>query len=791
MFGKRKDEDEYDEENITVIDDGSSDFIKKLSIIGVIVIAVLFGLAFLMIFLFSPKPDIDVPAVVDRPSKTKATSSGDGILPGGLGGNGEGSSWEDGSGSDFLAEFLLFNDYYKPSKEEYDYSVDTFELPINIKADVDNYYDVSRKINLDPYLADLNKKGFAILDNEFDKEANDFYAINDYLIGRGVPLMLSSDFLIYYFQNSLKTSFKKIEKTIFYENLWDVAKDLYERSSTRYRIDYNERGIVNDPVLEGERMEAAFFAVILELLKPTDKQINKNANFADDKRFSENEASKYEYNLLEYLSFDVKREVELIRDGGGVLNSPILLYETDYRKFRAPDDYVSDAKLNNFYLASKWLNSLFPVYYQGETCPSCLLDREDWYVSMAAANYISQDISRNQDIQNKWASVYKILSYFSGLRKDLTYIHFMDTFDFLFGDSDISDIFSPDNENRIEDISAFQDKVLNYKFTSLEGAIDRGDVSLRPFVGMRILQEPYWPNDYILNNFTGFDMKYGQDKPKDRFLNTICEGKGDTSRKFYYRCRSSAEDVLNLIYSVDNDNFLLNSKFEKYQEKYDDIIFELSLFDDYSWQNNIYWSSLNFVSRYLNFPKDNLPVYFLSEDWQKKNVNTALGMLTNLHLRADILDINNSRSMSSLSSRTECNKYNYIEPNIYLIDDLIAKSEMISDVLVALELTNSSNVVSMDLKELTDNFKAIKMIIEKELRNEILDSKDCQMIEDFARQLTVIEEAEKTYEFKFEYGTKLKQSIEGVKLLAVINQFKDYRAILLSPIFNYVEKDRY
>ena len=37
------------------------------------------------------------------------------------------------------------------------------------------------------------------------------------------------------------------------------------------------------------------------------------------------------------------------------------------------------------------MNSVFPLYFQGEQCPDCLLDKEDWRISLAAANFLAKD----------------------------------------------------------------------------------------------------------------------------------------------------------------------------------------------------------------------------------------------------------------------------------------------------------------------------------------------------------------------------------------------------------------
>ncbi|PIV52055.1 hypothetical protein COS18_00735, partial [Candidatus Falkowbacteria bacterium CG02_land_8_20_14_3_00_36_14] len=174
----------------------------------------------------------------------------------------------------------------------------------------------------------------------------------------------------------------------------------------------------------GERLEAEFFAVALELLKPADKQMNSNINLVDETKFKEQEVDKYTITIPDYLINNVAKEVGLIRKANSKGKSPNFLYIMDYNQFKVPDEYKASAKLNNYYLASKWMNAVFPLYYQSIDCPDCLLDKDDWLINMVAASYIAKDFSNNQDFKNQWAKIYKIISFFSGLRYDFTYLHY-------------------------------------------------------------------------------------------------------------------------------------------------------------------------------------------------------------------------------------------------------------------------------------------------------------------------------------------------------------------------------
>ena len=264
---------------------------------------------------------------------------------------------------DHLIEYISFLDFYKEQQDDFDLNIPSYQLPLNVKTEVLNYYDISRKINLDPYLDQLNNEGFALVNNPFD--SGNFYDIYAELYQREIPLLITSDFLIYYYQTTLKKVFKDLEEHIFYDNLWAINYFLYNQARERYEESLARIGHVNDRVLEAERLSAAYFAVSLELLKPRPDQINSDNNIANKAFFSPFEVSNYTFVLPDYLKVDVERELDLIKEARQMTKSPVLLYQRNYQDFKVPNEYKFHAKLYNFYLTTKWLSSNFPLYYQG------------------------------------------------------------------------------------------------------------------------------------------------------------------------------------------------------------------------------------------------------------------------------------------------------------------------------------------------------------------------------------------------------------------------------------------
>jgi len=757
-------------------------FYKSAYVIGGLFIFFAF-IIFLYVTKFSPSLGPDNGNEDNSEKFATGTAQG---LPSDNNINGNGDDYFGTSTHNIKAEDIGFADFYKVAKNDFKPNIKSYSLPINIKADVSNYYDISRKLNLDSSIEDFNNYGFVILENQYSEEADNFFDLYRLLINKDMPLVITSDFLIYYYQNVFKSAFKEIEKNAFYDNLWGINKKLYDIALTRYKRRSSSAGLANDPVLEGQRLETVYFAIALKLLMPDLEQINLKDNFIDEARFSRQEADNYYFDIPENLLNQINQEINLIKSASAEFKSPVLLYPVDYKAFKVPDDYKSNAKLNNFYLGMKWLNSFFPLYYKNSECPDCLLDYNDWIINLAAGSYITKDLQDNQDIKNQWAIIYKFVSFFSGLRHDLTYLHHAQAMDEIFGDNyEIEKIFSPENENRQADLLNIQKKLASFKFSDIEGGSKGAADSLEPGSGMRLLQKPYWPNDFILKELIGSEMT-PLITPKGRnTYSTLCKSKGG----IYYRCGGVGFDIINMLEPgiVNNDYFEDNSNYIHYDFRINKLHEQISEFDKYTWNNNVYWITLDLNKILLTYNNESLPVFIKHDLWkQEKDINTALGSWVNLHLAQDITLNYYENKASNLGSYSQCNLNNYIEPNLALVNELISRNEMLMRMLAVLGVTNKTNAASIELKDLNDKLKKTLLIIEKELSGGTIDNEDCKFINDFVSHLVIEKSASKEFSILFEEKVS-SESIKGLKLLAIIYNNSGKKILAVGPLFNYSE----
>lgn len=685
--------------------------------------------------------------------------------------------------SNIAVEYLSFSDFYEAPSNDVPVKINDYQLPLNIKIDVMNYYDISRKLSFDSYIDDLNSRGFAVIDNPWAQTVTDFPSAYSNLDAKQVPFLVTSDFLIYYHQNILKKVFKDIEENVFYDNLWDMNKDLYQAAKTRYEARLAAIGNINDPILEAERLETAFFAVSLELLKPAKGQVAPKSVSDNPQLFTASEADKFYFVVPPYLRDDVLAEVSLIRSAQAVrAKSPVLLYNRNYTDFAVPADYKHNAKLNNFYLTTRWLNSVFPLNYQSEDCPDCLLDRADWRINLTAASLIAQDFAAQPQLKSRWARIYKIMSYFKGLREDLNYIHYRDSLTELFGeDFKSEELFDIKNREADSNLDKLRTKLLTYQWPEISGALDKQ--SDRSRIGLKLLAESYWPNAYIFRHLTTPAVGRYIGAVPSAANQTVCPEKQEPNR-----CNGLALDMVNLVYPASgNSYFAENSNYQNYESQASSLRAELDKLN--AWQANNYWTTLNLTKVLLSADREKQPIFTRSDAWRDRQLKTAASAWINLQLplQSYYLSTPEVPEQSLGFSRKPDNSY--IEPNLPLINEILANNNMLLRMFNALQLDLEVRLAVADIRNFSSRLVELRSIILKELGGESLTTEDNEIIANFIRELKVEPQTAKEQQIyiKMPSGSNLRLELGRLKLLMLVHQEGESKVFSVGPVWDYRE----
>lgn len=686
--------------------------------------------------------------------------------------------------TDLMIEYLSFSDFYKKDNILVNANFEDYSLPLNTKIDVINYYDISRKLNLDPVIDDINENGFAIINNPWSSNAEDFYSIYKNLKERQIPLFISSDFLIYYQQNVIKKAFKDIEENIFFDNLWDINKELFQRAKTRYETRLASIGSVNDPLLEASRLEAVYFAVSLELLKPVASQISPTGVQLGQDKFSVSEANRFSFVVPLSIKEDVEAEIRLIREAKQKTKSPVFLYTRDYKDFVIPSQYSSHAKLNNFFLASRWLNSTFPLYYKSEVCTDCLLDREDWRINFIASLLIADDFSSLPQIKNRWARIYKVIAFFEGLRDDLDYINYRDSLLSAFGENYlIEDIFQGTSEDIDLNLNKIVKEIEKFSFSEIQGGKSFKELELKSKTGFKVLTEYFSPDDYLLGRLVSPSVGKYLGESLSAYNNTAC------GQRQLTRCNASGYDIINLVYPLDkNLYFIENSNYNNYNKESLRLSNEIK--SALEARTNNYWSLLASINEFLNFNKTLMPVFSKSDKWNERQVNTALSSWANMYIPLERFSINQSLSSRGLDDFSRWTENSYVEANLDLVNELISVNRMILSMLSALRIENEAKQVMNELNLCGNNLERIREIIIKEISGKNLTKDDFEFISDFSGLLEIVEPVKnKNIQINpNSFSRPMKASLNDPKLILVVNQRNGEKFFSVGPVWNYVER---
>ncbi len=685
---------------------------------------------------------------------------------------------------DEAVEYLTFIEFYQAPREVLNLNYLSYKLPLDIKTEVVNYYDLNRRINLDPYLNNLSTNGFSKLNNPWPSEANDFYSAYNTLIENQIPIFISSDFLMYHYNLVLKRVWQEIENSFFFDSLWEINLHFFNNSRNSYENYLASVGQINDPILEAKRLRLAYFAVALELLKPQANQI-ETVGTKDSEKFSIIESRYLDYDLPSYLESEVLREANLIRRANEKTKSPVFLYERDYQEFNVPRSYRQTSRKNNFYLASVWLSSLFPLNYQSDDCPNCLLDINDWRINFTTASMISQDISNSQFLRAEWARIYKIMSFFSGLEDTLTYIYFRSDFNDLFAGESVIDLFSLENENAMENIENYRQKLLENNFKEIQGGIDFSSEQNQALIGFRILARPHWPIDYLNEKLVFPNVnEYLDTNPKTNNI-SACRIDG-----IWQRCLSFFGDSLNLLdVNLDNDYFIENINYQNYDEVLNEI--ELSVDNALNARANAFWSQLASLRFHLNTKESSLPVFAKNSAWRDRLLFSSGAALIDWQMPADSFKrlMFSDEISSGLNISEKPKPKVYIEPALNLINDLLANTQMLSKMFSALGADSKSSLAMVNLDALYSDLDKLSQLSENSVAKQNLSQEDQDLIINWLNSYEISDKANKRIiKNSPTLRASLTQDLNELDFLIIVFPTENGPTMALSPIFNLKER---
>jgi len=687
-------------------------------------------------------------------------------------------------------EKQFISSFWQAPEIIYSAGIPAYKLPLTeIKEQVANYRDFSRKVNLDQALEKIANNGFAVISNPFTTESTD-WETNYRLIGESsLPIFITSDSIAGLYQDTFHIIYKEIEQEAFYPSLWQLLKEMFDQAKGRYESRYQQFGIETDNITEANRTELAYLAVALKLLQPDSSQV-KESLLADKKFFSSQEAKIYKISIPDYLAKEVDQEIKLIDSKIKSAESAIFLYQKDYSSYAIPSQYQTSEILKNYYLATTWLNqSLFPLWSKSNDCPNCLLDEDDHLINFIASIYLSNDLASNQDWKNRWANIYKSVSFFKGLEANLTYLYYYQALIETFGpDYKLDEIFSVETEELKGNVAKIQEKISGYAFS----LVLSGREETKEKIGLRLLRNYHLLENKLFVSLTEPNAgKYLKPAEKEIFLPfTACqEGTGD------YRCLPTGLDLFNVLNNETAKSILKetrNDQYENYQKNVDSFMEKISEFDQYTWHDNAYLSLLSALQKINDKSKSGFPTFMQNDAWAKKNLNTIMATWTEAHREINFEKTNSNKTIG-LGSYFP---YGYIEPQVEFYSQLLANVEMVMAGFNKLQIISQNTKSFERLENLKIILQKTTEISKKELINNALENDDYDFINNFDKYIRGVfgdiktQNIQNKYTFNYQgiKNNNLNESITGLDQIVIIYPDAEGKLFFaVGPVFKYTE----
>jgi len=344
-------------------------------------------------------------------------------------------------------------------------NIPAYPLPLST-VKITNYQNFSEKIQLSPEaLSLLKNNGFVVIPTPLDiaeqevflmssrqnaYPKDDFVAYYNAIGDKDLPIFITTDSLLHYYHIFFDTTLMKLERDLFYKDIWAVSKNLLEESLKEY---YKSSGDLKEAV----KRNVAYLSVALELLKPKENQIMSDETLREEycspemdpevckmfiegvkqsygdkasfKYFSEIEFNQYSFEVPELVKDLVQKEIELIEEHTGWDYSPLFIYQEDYSQYVPRGHYVKSEKLKNYFKALMWYGRITaliegsPLLSPGESiCTGGIggiVSEYDARIQTLQAFLLANQFSQSRDLQERWNRIYAITSFLVGFSDDL------------------------------------------------------------------------------------------------------------------------------------------------------------------------------------------------------------------------------------------------------------------------------------------------------------------------------------------------------------------------------------
>ena len=695
-----------------------------------------------------------------------------------------------------LVKRLIKSDSIVMEKVSVDPQVPQYALPLKTE-DISNYREFSEKVELSPEaLSLLEKNGFVVIPTpeNITNSPDEFSSFYSSLKWKELPVFITTDSLLHYYHIFFDTNLMKLERDLFYDDIWEISKELLDDAIKQY----NEAD--TDDMKETAKRNAAYLSVALEVLRPQEDQVTSDkalreeyclelmpadtcnkmiegvkAQYGDKtsfKYFSEEESKKYNFEVPEFAKDLVQKEIKFIEKHEGWEYSPIFVYYEDYSQYVPRGHYTKSEKLKNYFKALMWYGRMTALIKGSPSLPEgkseCLgsrngiISKYDAKIQTLQASLITGKFSKSSDIKERWNRMYAITGYFVGFSDDLGPYEY-----------ETSEIEKNYNEirNALSGLK-FSPKIYSGlgKCTMLmpcpplsEEAIQalkpQAKKLLEETKGFRLMGQRFTVDSWLFSEIVSpYSGEYDGKKPalpteEKPFTFAWDDSYSDSrnTRPFTWvktevrACPPPAMrevrgfprglDIMALFGSERAKEIVKESgdaNYSDYDKKFVELKKGIDSMPEGDWFKNLYWNWLYTLKSLLGGYDKGYPTFMQTRAWEDKDLNTALASWS--ELRHDtILYVKQSYTMAEMGGGPAPKIVGYVEPAPEFYARLLTMTRMTDKGLKDLvpEEDLKKLNVSFSLDRFSEILEKLLEISEKELENKPLSDQEYNFIKGF------------------------------------------------------------
>lgn len=655
-----------------------------------------------------------------------------------------------------------------------------YDLPIS-SAKISNFTDFNNKVNLGSQARlILEQNGFAVFDTPSSlitspEEFGSYYSV---LTDKDIPVFVTSDSLLHYYHIFFDTALARLEKDIFYQELWNLTKSLLDDSARIYEQ-------ATEPKLkEAAKRNVAYLSVALELLKPKTNQLLTKANVKQAVNcygppdycdgiyskaiqdgsfgtFGQDDAKTFTFTVPDFAKALVQQELQLINKAEGWKCSPTFLYQEDYSQYVSRGHYTKSEKLKNYFKAVMWFGRMTdlakgsPVLAQNK----CSLHDEAGFVSeydaevqTLGAALMANKFASDTAIQKSWTKIYAVTSFFVGYSDDLGPLEYAQLIKPLANGTSTVDAAKIAAE--IDNISqSIKEKLPQPKIYSGLGNAKMLVLFPPPLTDEQIVELKKQAEN-LLANTQGFRLmgqrevvdaglfdqivspysgEYRGDKTKLPFTYVLTETKREV------RGFPLGLDVFALFGSTRAKEIITaqgDADYSDYEKTFNKLKAEIDSLPQGEWFKNLYWNWLYVLKGLITPYGEGYQTFMQTKAWQDKELATALASWT--ELRHDTtLYVKQSYTTAEMGGAPNEPIVGYVEPVSEFYARLLNLTRMTNKGLGNLLTDEEMNKVGLKgaLISFDDILSRLLAISEKELDNQNLSEDDYFFIKYFGTRL--------------------------------------------------------